>query len=542
MMPADEPRGETMTSLLESVALERPESPALRYGQELLSWRAFLDRTRRVAGGLAAAGLQAGDRLAVWLPTVPDYLALCFAAWRLGATVVSVNTRFNAAELEHVLRGLRPRMLAFWPGFADIDFPGILAAVPAELRADLRAVLLYQEDGGAAALPAGLVTCPVRTVAQLAQASPLRDDRASPDAECVTFTTSGTTRAPKFVLHRHRGVAHHARDVASALGFDAADAVTLQTLPLCAVFGFAQAIAAIAGGSPQIMLPRFDGGRAAALVREHRVTHCMGTDELFQRMLAACPEVHAFPTLRVCGYVIFGAAAGPFREETVRRRLPLVGLFGMSEVLALFAVQRAADPPELRMRDGGFPVSPLAAVRARDLQNEEILPHGEVGMLEVRGPSVMTGYIDNHEATQAAFTEDGFLRTGDLGSTCADGSFLYFSRLGDVLRLGGFLVNPLEIEAHLERHPDLVGAQVVGARGPRGDCAVAFVLMRDGATYDEASLRAFCTGALAKYKMPDRFVPLHAFPVTRSGNGTKIQRHKLRELAQALYDTAGCGG
>lgn len=530
------PRPETLTSFLESVVSLRPQAPAILYGGRSLSWAEFLSLTQRTATGLAARGLTAGDRLALWLPTLPEYLILSFAAWRLGAAVVSVNTRFNTSELSHILRSEQPKMLAFWPGFVDIDFAAILADVPPEAVGSLTRLLVYREGCASdfTAHPA-LTGIPVDEISTLAHAPPLIEDRATPESPCVIFTTSGTTSLPKFVLHLHRGAAQHGRDVARRLGFDAHDAVTLQALPLCAVFGFAQALGAIAGGGPQICMPRFDAARAAALVRKCQVTHCMGTDELLARMLAAVSDERPFPSLRICGFVIFNPSMSGFLDEATRRGLPLAGVFGMSEVLALFAVQRPEDPPERRLRGGGFPVSPHAAARVRDIETGALLPHGATGLLEVRGPSVMAGYDGNEEATGKAFTEDGFLRTGDLAYTREDGSFIYVSRHGDALRLSGFLVSPAEIEAYLERHPAVRGVQVVGALMANRPCAVAFVLLHEGAAADENTLRAYCQASLARYKVPERIIPLDEFPVTRSGNGTKIQRHKLRAMAQELF-------
>jgi len=239
---------ETLSALLEATVARRPDAPAIHHQGQCLSWGEFLSLTRRAAAGLARHGLGWNDRLALWLPTLPEYLVLSFAAWRLGAVVVSVNTRFNSSELEHALRAQRPKLLAFWPNFAEIDFPRILAGVPAEALGSVRTVLLHGAD---ATVPACLPDAHPVAIAALTDGPEMARDAATPDSPCVTFTTSGTTRAPKFVLHRQRGIAHHARDVAQALGFDAPDAVTFNPLPLCAVYGFTEALASIAGGAPQ---------------------------------------------------------------------------------------------------------------------------------------------------------------------------------------------------------------------------------------------------------------------------------------------------
>ncbi|HYF06985.1 MAG TPA: AMP-binding protein [Acetobacteraceae bacterium] len=527
---------ETLSAFLEGAAARNPDAEAFHEEGRALSWREFPALTRRVATGLFRHGLRPGDRVALWMPTLLDYLVLAFATWRCGAVVVSVNTRFQSSELEHVLGGERPAMLAFSPGFSDMDVSAVLARVSPGALASIHTILLQGGGLEPSFVQPDHMETRIVPLDALKDAPEMAEDAATPDSPAVTFTTSGTTRAPKFVLHRHRGVTHHSRDVAAALGFDAPDAVTLQATPLCAVYGFNQSLATIAGGRPQILMARFDGVEAAALVRRHRVTHLMGTDDMFHRMLQSVPERHAFPSLRACGYVLFNPALKGFLEEAEQRGLPLIGLYGMSEVQALFAGQRPDAPAALRHRDGGFPFSPLAGVRVRDEETGALLPHERTGLLELRGPSLMAGYLEDEAATRAAFTEDGWLRTGDLAYTLPDGSFRYVARAGDALRLGGFLTSPAEIEAHIERHPAVAGVQVVGATSATRPCAVAFVLLHPGAAFDEAAMRSWCAEGLARYKVPARIVPLEEFPVTRSGNGTKIQRAALRRMAQALFE------
>ncbi|MEN8198346.1 MAG: acyl-CoA synthetase, partial [Pseudomonadota bacterium] len=200
-------------------------------------------------------------------------------------------------------------------------------------------------------------------------------------------------------------------------------------------------------------------------------------------------------------------------------------------VQALLAVQPPRRDPDDRVQPGGVPVSDDVQVRARDPESGKILPHGEDGELEFRGPSQMAEYFGDPAATRKAMTSDGFLRSGDLGHTTPDGGFIFIARMGDVLRLGGFLVSPPEIESHLVRHPAVSGAQVVGAQIDGRPRAVAFVTVVLGAGFDEAALRGHCRDGLAGFKVPYRIFELDAFPTTKSANGTKIQRAKLREMA-----------
>jgi fatty-acyl-CoA synthase len=216
------------------------------------------------------------------------------------------------------------------------------------------------------------------------------------------------------------------------------------------------------------------------------------------------------------------------------RGLKIVGLFGMSEVQALIARQDESAPLPERGVAGGRLIAAGARVRARDPGSGEVLAHGVAGELEFDVPSRMVGYFENEKANRDAFTGDGWFRSNDLGYTTSDGRFAFVTRLGDALRLSGFLVSPAEIEDVLLEHESVASAQVVGADTAAGVKAVAFVIPKDGAAFDEQALIAHCAARIAKFKVPLRVRALQAFPVTPGANATKIQKSKLRELAQAL--------
>ena len=522
---------ETLSALLERVAEESGNAPALIYGEEVWSYADLLDRSRRAAAALAELGIGRGDKVALWLPNVPAWLALYFALGRLGAVTVAVNTRFRALEVADILSRSGAKALVMWPGFKDIDFAGLLAEIGDDALAGLERVLVHDE--GEAPVPERVAGKPVTAVRTLFDAPPLAADRAAPGDPCNIFTTSGTTSKPKFVLHGQEPVTRHARDCVAAFGWDRPGAVSYQATPLCGVFGFSTMMATVAAGVPNVLAPLFTPGEAAEAVRRHRVTHFMGTDDMYAGMLALREEPEPFPSLRLCGYALFNPTLEDFEAKTLARGVPLIGLYGMSEVGALMAVQKIDAPLEDRLAGGGYPVAPEAVVRVRNVETGELCPPGVSGEVEMRCPSLFLRYEGNPEATAAAMTEDGFLRTGDAGRMRADGSFVYEARMGDTLRLAGFLTAPSEIEAHIETHPSVAGCQVVGVATSRGPRAFAFVRPAEG-PYDETALLAWCRETMANYKVPVRAAAIDAFPVTHSANGTKIQKAELRRMAEAM--------
>ncbi|MGZ5226519.1 MAG: AMP-binding protein [Burkholderiales bacterium] len=524
------------TTLSDLLSRRAPkDSVALIDRSRIVTALALEDESRRVARGLLELGVRKGDRVALWLPNVTAWLACLFACARIEAVVVSVNTRFRSMELQDILGRSGARVLVFWPGFRGIDFEGILNDIDAGSLHTLSSIVAYTE--GTELLPARIVGhAPVR-YETLAATTPLNEHHVNPESGVILFTTSGTTRAPKFVLHTQRAIAGHAGHVARAFGFEAADARILLTIPLCGTFGLTAALGALAAGRPLVMMPTFEARTAAELISRHAVTHFPAAGDIVAQLLALSSEERPYPSVRLVVGVRTGQAA-----PAQARGLCLVGVYGSSEVQAMVSRHSESAAPEQRELGGGTLVARDASVRARDAASGGILPHGQSGELEFRMPSQMVGYFDDEDATRAAMTEDGYVRSGDLGYTVEGGGFVFLARIGDALRLSGFLVNPLEIEAVLNEHPAIETSQVVGVEGVRGTEAVAFAVLKAGAKVDEHALIAHCARRIARFKVPSRVLAVDAFPVTHSANGTKIQKAKLREMAvEMMTETENAG-
>ena len=525
----------TLPQLLGRLAARHGAQPALRYRGSHIGFAALEAESRRVAQGLAELGVRAGDRVALWLPNTPAWLACFFACARLGAIALAVNTRFRSAEMEDILGRSEAKVLVYWPGFRGIGFSAIVAELGPQATAALRALVAYREPEDPP-LPERVGRLPVYAYEQLAARPGEAFDCARTDSGCLLFTTSGTTRAPKFVLHTQRSIVQHALDVAAGFGYQQPATVWLGVLPFCGTFGFSTALAPLVAGAPLVVEPSFDAGRIAKLIASERVTNTNLTGLMISALLAAAPE-GAFASVRFCGC---GSGCPDVIAPAAARGLRVSGVYGSSEVQALFAHHdRLEGPLAERALGGGWPVSAAAQVRARDVDTGALLPHGASGELEFRAPSQLAEYFGNPEATRAAFTEDGFFRSGDLGYTTPDGRFVFQSRMGDVLRLSGFLVSPAEIEAVLAGHPAVDACQVVGVEREGQLKPFAFVTCKQGAGFDETALIAYARERIARYKVPVRVVALDAFPTVESANAVKVQKARLREWAQALVAAEG---
>ena len=536
---------QTIAQMLSEVRRRAPEATAVAYRGARLTFAELDAAARRAARGLSELGVGHGDRVALWLPNTPAYLVLWLGAARLGAITVAVNTRFRAIDVADIVRRSRAKVLALWPGFRGIPFLDILGEIDRDALERLETLVVHEEaereeaagSTGTAtappALPASLAHCRRVAFPDLLERPPLEDDRAAPGDGSNMFTTSGTTRAPKFVLHSHASVTAHALTMARELGYAAEPGGgVLGMLPLCGVFGFCQTTAALAAGSTLALASAFDAAEAVRLVDEHRVRCLNVTDDMVMAMFDATAREVALPTVKACGFAAFAAKPDELLARAEARRLPLVGLYGMSEVQAFFSRQPLDAAPERRLLGGGIPLDPEGRVRVRDPESGRLLAVGEAGEIELAGPSLMREYFESPAATRETVSDDGFIRSGDLGHLTDDGGFVYLARMGDAMRLGGFLVSPAEIEGHLNEHPAVRGTQVVGVDTERGPRPVAFVTVAASGGFDEEALRDHCGRSLARFKVPARIFAVDEFPTTRSANGTKIRRAELRRMAE----------
>ncbi len=513
----------TLAAVLDGHAVRNAEAIALWHEDEAITFGQLQKRSLQLAHGLRDAGLDTRSRIALWLPNRPDWLVWLFAAARIGALVVAVNTRFRGAEIEDILRRTGADTLVFEPGFKGIDFAEILEDVSDSVKNNLQRIIAC---GG---IKSGLKsTVPDREF--YTDNTTLFDD-GTPDDPVILFTTSGTTSKPKFVLHPQSSLGRHARDVARAFAYDDADTVLLQALPLCGTFGLAQALAGLAAGHPSILMPAFEAGDAVGLIRSRRVTNFNGTDEMFTRLIALA-KPGDFESVKWCGFAGF-ATADPvaFVKKCAAKGLHMAGLFGMSEVQALYTRQPLDAAIEDRALAGGSLVSPDAAAEARDPETGDKLEPGHSGELYFKGPSLFREYLGDEAATKAALGTDGFVRSGDLGHIKPDGGIVFEARMGDSLRLGGFLVNPTEIDAWILGFSGITASETVGVETHQGLRAASFVIATDG-PIDDAALLAHCRQGLAKFKVPVAIFQVAAFPTSLGPNGEKIQRAKLRDMAR----------
>ncbi len=499
--------------------------PAFTFDGQGVSRADFARCVDQTTAWLSAHGIGRGDVIAVWLVNRLEWLALLFAAAKLGTIVAAVNTRYRSAEVAHLLRLSGAKLLFVQASFRSIDFAAILAGIDKGAVPELVQIAVVGARSIESAWPC--LRFDAFEGAHPATALPPQDI----DAPVLLYTTSGTTRGPKLVAHSQRTLAGHAHAIATALALSPQQHSLLVMLPFCGTFGMTAALAFLAAGVTVHVLDAFEPATALRALVEHKISHSFGSDEMFRRMLALTDAARPFPHAEVFGFAAFQPGWREFAEAAAARGLPLRGLYGSSELQALFSIGRTNAPLADWIECGGRPMSDQAIVRVRDPETGELAGPGISGELEIRAPSRFLGYFHNPEATRAAITADGFFRTGDIGRLRGDGSFIYETRSGDAMRLGGFLVAPGEIEDELKACAGVADAQVVAVEIDSQPRCAAFLIAQTGAPPEPEQLIARLRERLAGYKVPARIFFIEAFPVTESANGVKIQRNKLRALA-----------
>ena len=495
---------------------DHTDAPAIYLGDYVATRGELAQASSRAAAFLNSLSLTRGAVIALWLPDGPTWLQFLFAAAHQGILVVPISTRYRRAEALHVIALSRAKAVVAAANFLDVAFAQIVRDIQGEVPT-LAHVIEIADPSRFHAGSDGHIEAVGR-----------------PQDLLCTFSTSGTTGAPKLAVHEQHGCRTHAHTVASAFDIRPGDK-TLCALPLYGVLGFVQAIATLAGGGACILLPVFKAGEAASAIERHGATHVFGSDGLLDAVFNV--PVAKLSTLRAGGFADFaGLTDRVMRTAEEKWGLRLVSVYGSSEGFALMAARSPSESIEARSLPGGRLLSDEMEFRIVELDSTTPVAPGATGELQIRGYNLMPGYLNNEAATAGSFTSDGWYRTGDFAYADQD-AFVFLSRIGDGLRLRGYLVDPSEIETFLCRHPDVSAAQVVGVRVEgEGDVAVAFV--RAHRQLGAPELLAYCREGIANYKVPRRIVQVEAFPVIDGPNGTKIRKAALREHASQLLSSA----
>ncbi|WP_255608089.1 long-chain fatty acid--CoA ligase [Micromonospora sp. PLK6-60] len=488
--------------------LKSPDKVALVHGDgSTITYGQFADAADRISAVLRERGIGRGDAVAYLGENSPEFLQVMFAAARLGAVFVPVNTRLAPPEIGYLLADSGTRVLVHDPDFAA----SVAAAVPA--AGGLQLLVTGAGTGDRPGLDPLL-----RAAAGIAD--PVDTDHGDPAA---IIYTSGTTGRPKGAVLTHGNLTWVALNCVVDYDVVSTD-VALMISPLFHVASLGMgALPVILKGATMVLEKGFEPGRALAQIERHGVTMLSGVPTTYQLM--ADHPAWATTDLSTLAKLTCGGSAVPIRVLNAyeARGLSFSQGYGMTEA----SPGATALPPAMTRAKQGSVGLPhfFTDVRVTDVTGEPA-PTGTVGEIEIAGPNVFAGYHGLPEATAESFTADGWFRSGDLGHLDADG-YLYISgRLKDMIISGGENIYPPELELLLAEIDGVTSAAVIGVPDERwGEVPWAIVTVREGAAVDTDTVRTHLDGRIARYKLPKNVVIVDELPRTASG---KVRKADLR--------------
>jgi fatty-acyl-CoA synthase len=513
-------------------ARETPDREAVVSGDVRISYATLDERVGQCARALLAAGVNKGDRVAMLAVPSAEFLVVFLATVRIGAIWVGLNARYRIEELRRVIGDCRPKVLFVISNFEAHDFRGDIELLMREYDCVQRLVCIDTGSvAGAEDLPRFL---------QGAQGVSKEDYAAVTDAvdrmdAALIVYTSGSSGRSKGAMLSHYALCSGNAIQGREFGVHLPRAICPFPINHVACVGDVCCTTLIRGGTI-VFMTRFDPKRILEVIERERINLWVGVPTMF--ILAAAEPEFATRDLSSVDTIVWGGAALP-REQILRLQrlgVRLMTLYGLTEATTdLTFTAPDSDIEELAETVGRPPPEyPCRIVTESGVE----CAVGEAGEIQFKGEFNMLGYLNDPQATHGAFTDDGWLRTGDICYRRGDGNIVLVGRKSDMFKSGGFNVYPREIEQILEQHAAVAMAAVIGVPDRLyQEVGEAHVVLNPGHNITSRELREFCRQRLADYKIPKRFIVQAALPMLPVGKVDKAGlRHQVCSDEQASHD------
>ena len=542
--------GLTLGHALRRSSTRWPDQDFFKTADVTVSFLQFDQQVDQFAQALLALGLKRHDHVAVWLGNSIEWALTFCACARIGAVLVPINTRYTASEAGYILAQSDAKALVMTSTLYGLNYLNMLEQIAPsltqaqhdllelkELPALKRIILTEPEIAtvlATASSPLPLYAVHLEPLMKRAQAHELlqaAEQAVSIEDVLLICYTSGTTGKPKGVMHNHR-VLKQATRVGIALDLKPGGRI-LGHMPLYHVAGLYMGfVPALTLGACFINMLQWETTRALDLLEKERITAFGGIPthfvDLVNHPTVTQRDLSSVENAWIGGSPVMQATFEKFK--TVLGLKQLMSTYGMTENTISTSFNRLTDPIEVCCQNRA-PILGPSEVKIIDPVTQKEQPRGSVGEIWCRGETVMLGYYKNPEATRATITDEGWLKTGDLGRFDTEGFLSVTGRLKEMYKTGGTNVYPAEVEQFLVQHPAIAIVAIVGVPDTRLDeVGFAFIQTHPGMHITHAELRAFCKGKLADYKVPRYLKLLEAIPRTTTG---KVQRSALLELANA---------
>ncbi|HET6563911.1 MAG TPA: class I adenylate-forming enzyme family protein [Xanthomonadales bacterium] len=506
--------GLRLDNILARAAFTHPQREAVVFHDESWTYAEVHERAGKVAGALAALGIEKGDRVAVWTANRPEFVEILFGVSQLGAVSVPMDLWWTWEDALSVIEQVRPRVLIAGDPQASIIAQNIEAVGNTSIR---QVICLAEVPAG---LEFGRYTAFLEGATAPAQLTPVE-----PEDAAVIFFTSGSTGRSKGAVHSHRSLMAAAMTMGLEMPVQDGER-TLHFLPLFSSC-MEHLIPLTLMRATHIVLPKFDAVAVWEAIEKYQVTHFDAIPTTLRRMMDVVPE--KIPeSLRSVTYAS-ERMPEPLIAALVERmpKVRFAQFYGMIEQLCLTVL----DPHD-QVRKGATIGRPMIGAQLYLLSPEgKVAERGQAGEIVARSPTLFSGYWEDELSTQMVML-GSWMRTGDLGREDEQGYMVLEGRVKEIIKSGGNTVIPSEIEGILMKHPDVSEAAVVGIPDEVwGEAVHAFVIPANGTSVTESELKFYCKQRLAPYKTPKVFHIVADLPTTGIG---KIARRQVRDqfLAQ----------
>jgi long-chain acyl-CoA synthetase len=502
--------------LVARAAARTPDKTAIIFKDHKIPYSQLNEGVNRVANGLAKLGVTQGDRVALYIHNLPQFIEAFYGAQMLGATVIPMNVMYKAGEIEYILNdGEVKVVLTLAPFYPNVQ------AIRDKVRSLEHVIVL-----GADQLP-GAILWQEAFGTQPADATPVAGDD---EDVAVILYTSGTTGKPKGAMLTHHNLIANIQqlDQLDRLKVNDDDSVWIG-LPLFHIYALSVGVNnAIYHGATLDLMERFDPTASLEMFQRDRPTIVLAAPPMYISWVIN-PNVSSYDlsSIRIASS---GASAIPvailekFHKLTGVEIMEGYGLTETAPVATTNAAGAVTKPGSIG------PAIPGMEIRIVD-DNDQDVPVGEVGELVCRGPNVMKGYFNKPEANEEAF-RNGWFHTGDLAKVDEDGYYYIVDRKKDMILVSGFNVYPREVEEVLYKHPKIADAAVVQSPDEyQGESVLAFVVLKQGETATEQEIIDYCRNEIAVFKCPRRVEFRAELPKNMTG---KVLRRELREEAARM--------
>lgn len=534
--------GDTLAAVLDRVAAQYPKNEAIVSGQQRINYETLMDRVNSMANALLKMGVKKGDKVAIWMSNIPEWVYAHFACIKIGAPLIPLNTRYRVHELEYILRQSDSTTLVMMDRFLKIDFipmiyevcPELNECQPGDLRSKklplLKRVIMFSEQSHPGILDYSKVLESGKDYAGSAELKRAQEAITPEDVYVIPFT-SGTTGFPKGVVTTNYQYSRIMEAVSDRFQMSDKDRI-LVVSPFSHNMGnMTGMLLGACNGACILPMESFDPGEALRLIDEEKVSKFTGSPTMYIMML----DNADFPkrdTTSIKSSVIGGADVSPDLVRTIIAKMgiqDLISAYGLTENTGVSTMSQRGDPPEVVANTAGKLIFPDCELAVVDPDTGEELPRGTQGEICSRGFYVMKEYYKQPEETANAFNSKGWFRTGDLGIMDDRDYIKITGRLKDMFITGGVNAYPAEIESFLMTYPKISMVAVAGVPDRRmGEVAMAFVKLKEGQTATEEEIVKFAREKMANYKAPKYVRFVDDFPMTATG---KIQKFVLKETA-----------